>query len=91
MYTLIKEYRSKWKAFWYNSTAVVFRLSLKNEYHPESEALDFIVEDILQRSFANGALKAQKTKLPIDYFSLMGKWEDIDIENVINAYIEKYQ
>jgi len=90
MYTLIKEYRSKWKAFWYNSTAVIFNLSLKNEYHPESDGLDFIVEDILQRSFANGTLINQKTKLPIDYFSLMSKWENIDIEKVIDAYIEKY-
>ncbi len=29
MYELIKEYRSGWKAFWYNSTANMFRLSLK--------------------------------------------------------------
>ena len=47
MYELIKEYRSGWKAFWYNSTANMFRLSLKKEYVPTDEALDFIVEDIL--------------------------------------------
>jgi len=29
MYELIKEYRSGWKAFWYNSTANLFKLSLK--------------------------------------------------------------
>jgi len=91
MYELIQEYRSKWKAFWYNSTAIFFRLSLKKEYHPENDALDFIVEDILQRSFANGTLIKQETKLPIDYFSLMSTWKDIDIEKEIDTYIEKYK
>jgi len=90
MFELIKEYRSGWKAFWYNSSANLFRLSLKNEYHPENEALDFIVEDILQRSFANGSLVKQAPVLAIDYFSLMSNWKDIDIEKEINAYIEKY-
>ena len=90
MFELIKEYRSGWKAFWYNSSANLFRLSLKNEYHPENEALDFIVEDILQRSFASGSLVEQATVLPIDYFNLMTNWKDIDIEKEINAYIEKY-
>ena len=91
MYEMIKEYRSGWKAFWYNSSANLFKLSLKSEYHPESEALDFIVEDILQRSFANNTLKEQKTELPIDYFSLMSKWKNIDVYAEIDAYIEKYR
>lgn len=91
MYEMIKEYRSGWKAFWYNSSANLFKLSLKSEYHPENEALDFIVEDILQRSFANNTLKEQKTELPIDYFSLMSKWKNIDIYEEIDAYIEKYR
>ena len=60
MYELIKEYRSGWKAFWYNSTANMFRLSLKKEYNPSEEALDFIVEDILQRSFKNGTLEKRE-------------------------------
>ncbi len=89
MFELIQEYRSKWKAFWYNSTAFFFKLSLKNEYHPESEPLDFIVEDILQRSFANGSLVKQDSKLPLDYFQLMIDWKNIDIEKEIDTYIEK--
>ena len=91
MFDLIKEYRSGWKAFWYNSTANLFKLSLKTEYHPESEALDFIVEDILQRSFAKGSLKNQNPKLPIDYFDLMSTWKNIDIQKEINTYIEKHK
>lgn len=91
MFDLIKEYRSGWKAFWYNSTANLFKLSLKTEYHPENEALDFIIEDILQRSFANGSLENQKPKLPIDYFDLMTIWKNIEVQKEINTYIEKYK
>lgn len=91
MYELIKEYRSGWKAFWYNSTANLFKLSLKTEYHPESEALDFIIEDILQRSFANGSLENQEAKLPIDYFDLISTWKNIEVQKEINTYIEKYK
>lgn len=91
MFELIKEYRSGWKAFWYNSTANFFKLSLKNEYHPEYEPLDFIVEDIVQRSFSNGTLERQNSKIPIDYFSLMEKWKNINFNTEIDAYIEKYK
>jgi len=90
MYELIKEYRSGWKAFWYNSTATMFRLSLKDEYQPDTEGLDFIVEDILQRSFISGSLEIQESKLDFDYFELMSQWNDIDIEKLITDYINKY-
>ena len=90
MYELIKEYRSGWKAFWYNSTANMFRLSLKKEYDPDIEALDFIVEDILQRSFINGTLEKQESKLQFDYFDLMNQYHNIDIEKEITQYIDKY-
>lgn len=90
MYDLIKEYRSGWKAFWYNSTATMFRLSLKDEYQPDTEGLDFIVEDILQRSFVNGSLEIQESKLHFDYFELIIEWNDIDVEKLITDYINKY-
>jgi len=84
-FDLVKEYRSGWKAFWYNTTANVFKLSLKNEYDPENEPLDFLVEDILQRSFANGSLEEQKTKLTFNYFEITSKWKNIDVVEVINS------
>ena len=90
MYDLIKEYRSGWKAFWYNSTATMFRLSLKDQYEPQIEGLDFIVEDILQRSFISGSLNKQASKLDIDYYELMQQWHDINVEIVIKDYINKY-
>ena len=83
-FDLIKEYRSGWKAFWYNTTASLFKLSLKSEYHPESEAIDFLIEDILQRSFIQGNLHRQKARLSIDYLELVPKYKNIDIVEVIN-------
>ena len=83
-FELIKEYRSGWKAFWYNTTAGMFKLSLKSEYHPETNALDFLVEDILQRSFVNGSLEEQKARLSFDYYELSKKFKDIDVVSTIN-------
>ncbi|MEZ4842306.1 MAG: DUF4294 domain-containing protein [Flavobacteriaceae bacterium] len=83
-FELIKEYRSGWKAFWYNTTASMFKLSLKEEYHPESEPIDFLIEDILQRSFIDGSLEKQEARLPIDYFSISPKFKNIDIVEVID-------
>ncbi|MBJ2173332.1 DUF4294 domain-containing protein [Aureibaculum sp. A20] len=87
-FELIKEYRSGWKAFWYNTTASLFKLSLKNEYHPESKAIDFLIEDILQRSFLKGRLDRQKARLAIDYLALVPKYKNIDIVEVIKNRAE---
>lgn len=82
-YKLIKEYRSGWKAFWYNSTANLFKLSLKKEYKPEEETLDFLIEDILQRSFTNGSLEEQKPRLVFDYFKAYNKFKAADFVTAI--------
>lgn len=77
----IKEYRSGWKAFWYNSTANVFKLSLKDEYQPASVNEDFLVEDILQRAFQDGKLEVQNTKLNFDYLKIAAEKDTkIDVE-----------
>ncbi len=91
LYNLIKDYRSGFKAFWYNTSAKLFKLNLKNEYHPESIPLDFLVEDILQRSFADATLEYQKAKYPIDYFKLKEQWKDLKTVDVIDGYIQKYK
>jgi len=83
-FSLIRKYRSGWKAFWYNTTANVFKLSLKTEYHPETKELDFLVEDILQRAFLNNTLTKSKSKLDFDYFALNSKYKNIDIVKVID-------
>jgi hypothetical protein len=69
-YDLVKDYRSGWKAFWYNTTASMFKLSLKDTYDPMNNNEDFLIEDILQRAFVDGVLENQPAKLPIDYVEL---------------------
>ncbi len=76
-YDLIKEIRSGWKAFWYDSTARLFKLSLKLEYHPESVNEDFLIEDILQRAFIDGTLEKQDSKLDFDYYEIAQKKDNI--------------
>ena len=34
-FDLVKELRSGWRAFWYNTTASMFEISLKEEFRPE--------------------------------------------------------
>ncbi|MEE9409004.1 MAG: DUF4294 domain-containing protein [Polaribacter sp.] len=67
----IRELRSGWKAFWYNTTANIFKLSLKTEYHPETTNEDFLIEDVLQRAFQEDKLKAQKSKLNFNFSKII--------------------
>ncbi|PCE62405.1 DUF4294 domain-containing protein [Sediminicola luteus] len=74
-FELVKELRSGWRAFWYNTTAKAFKISLKKEYHPDSVHEDYLIEDILQRAFADGELTRQETVLDYDYSELTNKWK----------------
>jgi hypothetical protein len=77
----IKGLRSGWKAFWYNTTAHVFKLSLKDEYHPEAVNEDYLIEDILQRAFQDGVLKKQETKLNFNFQKVIAeKKAEINVE-----------
>ena len=77
----IKVLRSGWKAFWYNTTANVFKLSLKTEYHPESNNEDFLIEDVLQRAFQNEKLKTQSSKLNFDFTKIIEeKKAEVNVE-----------
>ncbi|WP_299109484.1 DUF4294 domain-containing protein [uncultured Tenacibaculum sp.] len=69
----IKEFRSGWKAFWYNATANLFKLSLKTEYKPSEENEDYLIEDILQRAYINEELEFQKPKLEIESIAILQK------------------
>ena len=72
-YDLVKDYRSGWKAFWYNTTANVFKLSLKDTYDPMNNDEDFLIEDILQRAFMAGIITVKASKLNINYIELSEK------------------
>lgn len=76
-FDLIKDLRSGWNAFWYNTTAKMFKLSLKEIYDPVNVKEDYLIEDILQRAFVNGLLEEQKSKLDFNYIELGSKWIDI--------------
>ncbi|WP_234423346.1 MULTISPECIES: DUF4294 domain-containing protein [Aquimarina] len=77
MFELVKEYRSGWRAFWYNNTAKLFSISLKEKYDPINVEEDYWIEDILQRSFQSSILKEQKTALDFSFYDLRNKWSDI--------------
>jgi hypothetical protein len=67
----IRILRSGWNAFWYNTTANVFKLSLKTAYHPETVNEDFLIENILQRAFQLGELQMQESKLNFDFIKII--------------------
>ncbi|ULC60813.1 DUF4294 domain-containing protein [Flaviramulus sp. BrNp1-15] len=73
-FDLIKELRSGWRAFWYNTTASMFDISLKREFDPFNEKEDYLIEDILQRNFQSGRLDRQKSAIEFDFYDLTDKW-----------------
>lgn len=80
-FDMVKDLRSGWKAFWYEGTAKLFKLSLKNEYNPETISEDYLIEDILQRAFNNMTLERQETKLYFNFEELSKKRKEyIEIE-----------
>jgi len=79
-FDLVKELRSGWRAFWYSTTAKIFDISIKEEFHPENVHEDYLIEDILQRAFAAGRLEPQKTALSFDYATLSNKWS-VSVKN----------
>ncbi|MEM9649061.1 MAG: DUF4294 domain-containing protein [Bacteroidota bacterium] len=74
-FNLVKELRNGWRAFWYNTTAKAFKISIKEEFHPEKIHEDYLIEDILQRAFAAKKLERQKSVLDYDYAQLSNKWK----------------
>lgn len=74
-FNLVKELRNGWRAFWYNTTAKLFKISIKEEYHPEAVHEDYLIEDILQRAFMSGRLDRQESVLDYDYATLSNKWD----------------
>lgn len=73
-FNLVRELRSGWRAFWYNTTAKMFDINIKQEFHPEAIHEDYLIEDILQRAFAANRLKRQESVLDYDYATLINKW-----------------
>lgn len=73
-FALVKELRSGWRAFWYQTTAKMFKISIKEEFHPDKIHEDYLIEDILQRAFVADRLERQESALEYDYAALSNKW-----------------
>lgn len=73
-FDLIKDLRSGWRAFWFNSTAKLFDISLKEEFDPLNNKEDYLIEDVLQRNFQSGRLEEQQSALDYDFLELTQKW-----------------
>ncbi|UAB80879.1 DUF4294 domain-containing protein [Marixanthomonas sp. SCSIO 43207] len=80
-FELVKELRTGWRAFWYNTTASLFEISLKEEYQPFNNKEDYIIEDILERSFQSNILERQAPAFKIDYLDLKDHWDNKTVEN----------
>lgn len=74
-FNLIKELRTGWKAFVYQTTASFFKLSLKDEYRPDLVLEDYLIEDILQRAFADQYLIEQQAAVNYNLDSLYVIWK----------------
>ncbi len=79
-FNLIKRLRSGWRAFWYNTTASAFDISLKREFDPINDQEDYLIEDILQRSFQSGILDRQESVLDFQFLELSDKWKNAHSE-----------
>ena len=77
-FDLVKELRSGWRAFWYSTTAKLFDISLKEVFDPKEVHEDYLIEDILQRAFAQGSIERQQSVLDYKYSELNNKWGNVD-------------
>lgn len=77
-FELVKKLRNGWKAFIYQTTASLFRLSLKEKYNPSEVLEDYLIEDILQRAFADQYLIEQPPALTYDLNALYQNWKNKD-------------
>jgi len=75
-FDLIHDLKSGWKAFWANNTASLFDINLKTKYEPNNVAEDYLIESILYRSFIDGRLQKQESKLGHNYNELQKIWRE---------------
>jgi len=75
-FDLIHDLKSGWKAFWANNTASLFDINLKSKYEPNNVAEDYLIESILYRSFIDGRLQKQESKLGHNYTELQKIWRE---------------
>jgi len=57
VYKLVKELRNGFRAFSYNSLAKLFDISIKTQYNPMTNNEDAIIEDIINRAYADKSIE----------------------------------
>ena len=72
---IVSEYRNKFRALIYNTAASFYSISLKDKYEPFEDYEDYLIEDILQRSFSDGSLEKQDYALDFNLDSLYTFWK----------------
>lgn len=75
-FSLVKDLKSGWKAFWSNNTARLFDLNMKDEYEPFDDLEDFYIESILIKAFNTSRLQKQNPAKPIDLAELSATWKE---------------
>jgi len=89
-YQNVKKIKSGWKAFWYNTTANLFKLSLKEKYDPANNNEDYLIENILQRAFVNDKLIKQPPKLYFNFTEIAAKKKGVvDVEKYKKMFAKK--
>ncbi len=73
-FDIVRNLKSGWRAFWYNTTASLFNISLKEKYDPTNIKEDYYIEHILQRSFQRGILERQPAVDEINLINLKKKF-----------------
>ena len=73
---IVSEYRNKFRALIYNTAASFYSISLKDKYKPFEDYEDYLIEDILQRSFSDGSLEKQDYALDFNLDSLYTFWKE---------------
>ena len=73
---IVSDYRNKFRALLYNTAASFYSISLKDKYEPFEDYEDYLIEDILQRSFSDGSLEKQDYALDFNLDELYVFWRD---------------
>lgn len=73
-FDIVKELKSGWRAFWYNTTASLFNISLKEKFDPLEVKEDYFIEHILRRGFQKGDIEKHPSAIDINFVTCMQKW-----------------
>lgn len=74
-FSLIKEFKSGWKAFWSNQTAKLFDINLKTQFNADAVLEDFYIERIIKELQDEGKINYYTPKKKYDLNKLNQEWK----------------